>query len=429
MTDKTWRRVSDAFNRASAYIHRKGGYKAEYLTDKEVKPLIDETYNAFSEAVDYGLRDNEIPTAMRLYLQDNVFVFSGFKAHTELRQASALLRDASGQIKPFNRFLSDIQKIDKTYNKTYLQAEYNFAVASSQAAARWQEFAADGDDFLLQYRTAKDERVREQHRLLDGITLPPSDKFWDEYYVPLGWNCRCSVVQVNPKRYPESNSEEAIQRGRAATSQPNAKGQNKAQIFRFNPGKDKKIFPPKHPYYPKNCGNCNLKQFKAGKGKPECEVCKTLRIINRNKETIVETKKGKVYWTEKQEEELEENISTAVFLANTFDYKIKLIPNSKQHGVSTPDTINETLNILQEYKLNTKGTLRSIEDSIRRGRKQAHYIVIRFDVEVKKQETINYIKSKIRYLNNNMGNDPRNLEIEEVLILFDDNDFEKIKRE
>lgn len=28
-----------------------------------------------------------------------------------------------------------------------------------------------------------------------------------------------------------------------------------------------------------------------------------------------------------------------------------------------------------------------------------------------------------------MGNDPRNLEIEEVLVLFDDNDFEKIKRE
>lgn len=188
ISDKTWHRISDAFNKA-AYIHRKGEYKAEYLTDDDVKPLIDETYNAFTEAIDYGLKDNEIPTAMRMYLQDNVFVFSGFKAHTELRQASALLRDASGQIKPFNRFLSDIQKIDKTYNKTYLQAEYNFAVALSQAAARWQEISEGGDDFLLQYRTAKDERVREQHRILDGITLPPSDKFWDEFFPPNGWNC------------------------------------------------------------------------------------------------------------------------------------------------------------------------------------------------------------------------------------------------
>lgn len=277
ISEKLWSSISAAFERAAKYIHAKGGYKAEYLTDKEVKPLIDKTYEAFSEAVDYGLRDNEIPTAMRMYLQDNVFVFSGFKAHTELRQASALLRDASGQIKPFNRFLSDIQKIDKTYNKTYLQAEYNFAVASSQAAARWQEIAADGDDFLLQYRTAKDERVREQHRILDGITLPPSDKFWDDFFPPNGWNCRCYAVQVNPKRYPESNSEEAIQRGRAATFQPNSKGQNKAQIFRFNPGKDKKIFPPKHPYYPKNCGDCQFRKFSANEDSTSCGVCRFIR--------------------------------------------------------------------------------------------------------------------------------------------------------
>lgn len=282
ISEKLWQGISAAFERAAKYIHAKGEYKAEYLMDKEVKPLIDETYKAFSEAVDYGLKDNEIPASMRLYLQDNVFVFSGFKTHTELRQASALLRDESGQIKPFNRFLSDIQKIDKNYNKTYLQAEYNFAVASSQAAARWQEIAEDGDDFLLQYRTAKDERVREQHRLLDGITLPPSDKFWDEFFPPNGWNCRCSAVQVNPKRYPESNSEEAIQRGRAATFQPNAKGQNKAQIFRFNPGKDKKIFPPKHPYYPKNCGNCqfNRKYFLAQNGNERNQYCIACNALN-----------------------------------------------------------------------------------------------------------------------------------------------------
>lgn len=408
ISDKIWHRISDAFNKAAAYIHRKGEYKAEYLTDKEVKPLIDETYKAFSEAVDYGLKDNEIPTAMRMYLQDNVFVFSGFKTHTELRQASALLRDESGQIKPFNRFLSDIQKIDKNYNKTYLQAEYNFAVASSQAAARWQEFAADGDDFLLQYRTAKDERVREQHRLLDGITLPPSDKFWDEYYVPLGWNCRCSVVQVNPKRYPESNSEEAIQRGRAATFQPNAKGQNKAQIFRFNPGKDQKIFPPKHPYY-----------------KAEKEVTDVVTDM----EVIFPTEKGLVVYQRQGDQELTNNIQTAEFLANTFGWELYLKKAVNQQSKKTADAINMSLGIELEFKINSEGTLRSIEDSIRRGRKQAHYIVIRFDVEVKKQETINYIKNKIRYLNNNMGNDPRNLEIEEVLVLFDDNDFEKIKRE
>ena len=129
----------------------------------------------------------------------------------------------------------------------------------------------------MQYRTAKDERVREQHRILDGITLPPSDKFWDEFFPPNGWNCRCYAIQVNPRRYPESDPEEALQRGRAATSQPNAKGQNKAQIFRFNPGKDKKIFPPKHPYYPKNCGNCQFRKFSANEDSTSCGVCRFIR--------------------------------------------------------------------------------------------------------------------------------------------------------
>lgn len=119
--------------------------------------------------------------------------------------------------------------------------------------------------------------MREQHRLLDGITLPPSDKFWDEFFPPNGWNCRCSAIQVNPRRYPESNSEEALQRGRAATYQPNAKGQNKAQIFRFNSGKQKVVFPPKHPYYPKGCGNCQFRKFSANEDSTSCGVCRFIR--------------------------------------------------------------------------------------------------------------------------------------------------------
>lgn len=422
MTDKTWSRVSDAFNRASAYIHRKGGYKAEYLTDKEVKPLIDETYNAFSEAVDYGLKDNEIPTAMRMYLQDNVFVFSGFKTHTELRQASALLRDASGQIKPFNRFLSDIQKIDKDYNKTYLQAEYNFAVASSQAAARWQEFAADGDDFLLQYRTAKDEKVREQHRILDGITLPPSDKFWDEYFVPLGWNCRCSVVQVNPKRYPESNSEEAIQRGRAATYQPNAKGQNKAQIFRFNSGKQKVVFPPKHPYYPKNCGDCKYRKLAYDKDNLTCRACKEIEnLLKRENEYIdIPTNKGSVKLSRRQNDnEINKNTRTAIYLAETYGYNIELL-GTDNTGIKA-DSFNKTLNRLEEYKVPNTISKSSIDNAVRSGAEQADNIVLNLSDAAKNKNNGNLSEADIRRYVINRMRDKQN--VENVFVLTETKDF------
>ena len=87
--------------------------------------------------------------------------------------------------------------------------------------------------------------MREAHLALDGVTLPPSDKFWDRCLPPNGWNCRCTVVQVLREDFPLSDSEEAIKRGDESTQSI------KQQMFRFNPGKTLELFPPKHPYLPK----------------------------------------------------------------------------------------------------------------------------------------------------------------------------------
>lgn len=270
-------RVKSAFRSAARFLHGKGKYTPEMLTEDPVRELLFATSDSFSDAVNLGLKKTDLPASMRLYLQDNTFRFAGFKTHREMQAASRLLLDDEGNLKPFNRFLNDVQTIDKTYNGSYLQAEYNFAVASAQSAASWQDFVKDGDSFYLRYHTAGDERVRESHRLLDGITLPPADPFWNEFFPPNDWNCRCSVIQVSKSKAQPSNSSEAIARGRSATYRPNSKGENKAQIFRFNPGKQKVIFPPKHPYLPKNCGDCSLNRYAAGKERQTCYICEIIR--------------------------------------------------------------------------------------------------------------------------------------------------------
>ena len=108
-------------------------------------------------------------------------------------------------------------------------------------AASWAEVSQDGDRYDLQYRTAGDDHVREEHRPLNGVTLPPSNDFWRYYYPPNGWNCRCTAVQVLKGKYPTSDDKQAIQAGNRMTDTP------KKRIFRFNPGIDGQLFPAETP--------------------------------------------------------------------------------------------------------------------------------------------------------------------------------------
>jgi len=46
------------------------------------------------------------------------------------------------------------------------------------------------------YVTVGDDRVRESHIGLDGVTLPKEDSFWRANKPPNGWACRCQLIQV-----------------------------------------------------------------------------------------------------------------------------------------------------------------------------------------------------------------------------------------
>jgi len=218
------------------------------LQDKPLRKLIDETSRVLNKGVSEGVTDNEPPAEMLDKLRNDVFLFSGCKTHAELKEASGLLTTEDGKIKPLAQFTREVQAIHKTYNEQYLEAEYQFATQSAQMAAHWSDFEKESDRYDLQYRTAGDNKVRNSHRVLAFITLPFDNPFWDKYYPLNGWRCRCFVVLVRKGKYPVSNSADAQQKGELATTQLDKNGNNIAEIFRFNPGKQRVIFPPKHPY-------------------------------------------------------------------------------------------------------------------------------------------------------------------------------------
>jgi hypothetical protein len=80
---------------------------------------------------------------------------------------------------------------------------YDTNLRLARAAGRWTHYQASKDALpYLRAFTVGDERVRHppksasDHRAWDGIILAVDHPFWTEYWPPLGFRCRCAVVQM-----------------------------------------------------------------------------------------------------------------------------------------------------------------------------------------------------------------------------------------
>lgn len=153
-----------------------------------------------------------------------------------LEQFNRFLLDDNGEIRPFAEFARECDTIDVLYNKTYLQAEYNNAIASAQMAEKWQGLQAFK---YLEYRTVGDDRVRPEHAQLDGLILKSTDPLWNRIYPPNAWNCRCTVIPAADTDTP-TDRDHAKDLERSADIQP---------YFKGNVGKEKVIYKAGHPYF------------------------------------------------------------------------------------------------------------------------------------------------------------------------------------
>jgi uncharacterized protein with gpF-like domain len=71
--------------------------------------------------------------------------------------------------------------------------------------------------------------------MLNNISRPVNDKFWDYAYPPNSWNCRCTVLQS------DSSIKSSLKGVDILKDIP--------PEFRMNAGKDKIVFSDKHPYF------------------------------------------------------------------------------------------------------------------------------------------------------------------------------------
>ncbi len=327
--------------------------------------------------ITYNTPDYNFLIAMR----ENIYNFSGAKCYQHLKALNELLLDEKGNIVPFHKFRDNAEdyrqqamQVEGRYNELWLKSEYNNAIAQSQAAKRWKEFEEDADIFPnLEYRTAGDSNVREEHQRLKGVIRPINDSFWNKYYPPNSWGCRCRAVPTDAE--PTKAEKMGID-----------------PIFNNNVGKTGYIFPENHPYFTSNnIIKEDIKHRVTEFGKEEYvkvskqlygDYAKTYQQMKFDNESggFICTEKG---WSDSQELDISKQLMA-------MGERIVLLKPKDIDGLKNPDAIlNGTL---FEFKT-VKGSYSSINNNIKRGKKQARHILINIVEDIDKSILVDALKS------------------------------------
>ena len=309
LSQKDTEKLTKLFDNMMRTLHKEKGatLRIEILTEPSVQNFI----TTHADTLDNAFKTVPMSDAMRRRLQRSDYIFSGIKTFHEINEAFPSLLNTDGTRKPFTQFLEEVKHIDKTYNQHYLAAEFNFAQASAAMAAKWEQYAQDGERYLLQYRTAGDDRVRPEHASLEGVTLPITDTFWEEFYPPNGWNCRCTVTQVLKSQATPTPHEQAIALGEDALKL------DKHRFFRHNSGITGKTFPDYNPYTIQRCRDCDIAKGKLKLGKPSNEVCEACQMVHKcslNQEETIKHGKGEIHinsMVNRKDQDFHELLNTA----------------------------------------------------------------------------------------------------------------------
>lgn len=268
-----------------------GTVKPEDLSKEYILNTYKELYKGASEG--YGEKFtsfNTEPDESRTIqaLKQNIYMFSQAKNFGLFTDMQGLL-EKNGKIQSFNDFKNDVLRLNPTYNKNYLQAEFQTARATANHVRNWQQFEANKDLFPnLRYKTVGDARVREQHELLNNHVAAVDDAFWLTYYPPNGWRCRCFVEQTN-----EGVSDKKINANEASKF-------GVPEQFKMNAAKEQQVFDKqKNPFFAltNNVANKKIVEINMERNKLDApfeliytasngaKVRKSIFADNRNKET------------------------------------------------------------------------------------------------------------------------------------------------
>jgi SPP1 gp7 family putative phage head morphogenesis protein len=166
-----------------------------------------------------------------LKMSNNLRHFSAAKTYQMIKEISKLT-DKDEMLKKYT-----------LYAKTYQKVENDTVVKQSQTVNDFVKYENQKDVMpYLRYVTVGDERVRPIHADMDGIVKKVDDPFWDDFIPQNGYNCRCTVEQVEKATESQLSSSKTKELNEGVIDQ-----------FKNNPAKTGIIFKEKgegkHPYF------------------------------------------------------------------------------------------------------------------------------------------------------------------------------------
>lgn len=128
----------------------------------------------------------------------------------------------------------DYEGVCEKYNLMYAQREDEQVLFAAGMAGWWITQSAET---LITYMTQGDERVRDNHLALEGLTYPKGS-FPSELIPPIEWGCRCYLVADDSRAHVYASA--ASQSGYIKKVNP---------VFSGSLAAKGKIFSDAHPYF------------------------------------------------------------------------------------------------------------------------------------------------------------------------------------
>ncbi|WP_443937081.1 minor capsid protein [Pedobacter sp. MW01-1-1] len=344
------------FRRVAKLIYE-GKLKAGQIDQAMTKKIAEQFMQSFWQGYGDG---TAMPDSFIKHIEQNVWVFSGFKNHSQLTEARSLLLSENGSYKSFNTWFQDIKKINDTYNETYAAAEHANVLACSQSISSWNDFKAHNIQ-RLRFETAGDNRVRADHAVLEGTVVSIDDPLLNEYYTPLDWGCRCEWVPAVDEELTGWSDLPDI-----------------PPMFQTNVAKTGVIFPDTHPYFnvSKSAAKSVLEQvtsFINETTQTENVVINTFNLYTGKHGGYVKAVNNV------RKNDISINIDTAKILADN-GHKVTLLETGNVEGVKYPDA--EIGKKPFEFKVNSTPTKSAIDNLLRKGGSQADNIAIRINSSI-----------------------------------------------